>query len=92
MLSAISVEITPDKYGSSEKYSKFLPHNGECLMFTPVPNATDTFCSFRISFGFWMLKLHILRKRKKTDSGKCGGKEGGGKGRVPDAVEPAHKP
>ena len=33
----------PAKYGSSEKYSKFLPASGLRLMLTPGPNKTLTF-------------------------------------------------
>src|SRR5665811_2203231 len=33
---------SPATYGSSEKYSKFRPHNGDRLMFKPGPNRTPT--------------------------------------------------
>src|SRR5450759_2258211 len=33
---------SPATYGSSEKYSKFRPHNGDRLMFRPGPNRTPT--------------------------------------------------
>ena len=34
--------ILPVRYGSSEKYSKFLPHRGLRLMFIPGPRSTLT--------------------------------------------------
>ena len=44
----------PAKYGSSEKYSKFLPQSGERFMFTPGPRTTATpsaMASFAIVFA-----------------------------------------
>ncbi len=37
-----AVAIFPLKYGSSLKYSKFLPHKGDLLIFTAGPNTIDT--------------------------------------------------
>ena len=37
--------IFPDKYGSSEKYSKFLPHNGFLFILSPGASKTWMFCN-----------------------------------------------
>ena len=39
----IQAALFPASSGSSEKYSKFLPHTGERLMFVPGPRITETF-------------------------------------------------
>ena len=38
----IAPASSPVRYGSSEKYSKFLPHRGERLILAPGPNITAT--------------------------------------------------
>ena len=44
-----AVAITPVRYGSSEKYSKFRPHRGLRLMFTAGPSSTLSFSCWQAS-------------------------------------------
>ena len=44
-----AADILPARYGSSEKYSKFLPHRGERFIFVPGPSRTETFSAMHSS-------------------------------------------
>ena len=58
-----AADISPARKGSSEKYSKFLPHRGLRLMFTAGPRTTLSFSCWQLSPMAWPILL--IRKRSK---------------------------